>query len=86
MRINIQAFTDKSGSQSYNNRLSLARQNQVVRYLVSKGVVRNRIVVSALGEALPLVNSGLERQQMNRRVELMLLDSSNKPVVLKVSL
>lgn len=86
MKINIQAFTDQSGSSRYNSRLSVSRQNQVVSYLVGQGVSRNRIVVSALGEALPLINNGVEKQLMNRRVELMLLDPSNKPVALKVSL
>ncbi len=84
LKVNIQSFTDYKGSNAYNKKLALRRQASVVNYLVSHGIARNRMTVSPLGEGLPLLGSTEQERAVNRRVELMLLDRTGKPLPLKI--
>ena len=83
-KVNIQSFTDTKGSTAYNKKLALRRQATVVNYLTTMGIARNRITVSPLGEELPLLGSTEAERAINRRVELMLLDATGKPLPLKI--
>jgi outer membrane protein OmpA-like peptidoglycan-associated protein len=48
--------TDKVGSNAYNQRLGKRRADAAVRYLISKGVARNKVkAVASFGETRPLV-------------------------------
>ena len=80
LKLSVQAFTDSHGSNQYNQKLALQRQKTVVDYLVSKGVTRNRIVLSPLGEELPILGNSAAERVVNRRVELMLLDQGGRPL------
>ncbi|MEA3120794.1 MAG: OmpA-OmpF porin, family [Paraburkholderia sp.] len=71
-------YTDKIGSDSYNNRLSLRRAQAVKAYLVSKGVPANKIYTEGKGKANP-VKTGCNQKNHkvlvaclapNRRVEV----------------
>ncbi|MEE9302507.1 MAG: OmpA family protein [Thiotrichaceae bacterium] len=83
-KVNIQSFTDTKGSNAYNKRLALRRQATVVKYLTALGIAKNRITVSPLGEELPLLGSSEHDRAINRRVELMLLDETGRPLALKI--
>ena len=62
--------TDRSGSDPYNNNLSLRRANAIAEMLAGMGVARNRIEVSGRGESEPKVPTmDGERNPTNRRVE-----------------
>jgi len=80
----IQAFTDIKGSNSYNRDLALRRLNTVQSYLISKGLSKERIIVSPLGEELPILGSSTQERVINRRVELMLLDATGRPLSLSI--
>ena len=75
--IELQGFTDSTGSENYNVGLSQRRADAVQRYLVSKGVALFRISIVGLGEDNPVADNktGQGRAQ-NRRVEVRLLRSS----------
>lgn len=65
----IVGHTDSSGSESYNERLSLLRAEEVKRYLVSDcGVPEAKLQASGVGEAFP-VDAADPRAETNRRVE-----------------
>lgn len=60
--------------------LSFARARNAAEYLVSRGIARERILISAAGDAEPrLVSRRPEDQRQNRRVDVFLLDSYTTP-------
>lgn len=68
--IQIVGYTDSSGSDELNQKLSEQRSASVKTYLVSKGLKAGRIVTSGLGEADPIAdNTTKEGMAKNRRVE-----------------
>lgn len=84
LKLSVQAFTDSKGSNQYNRNLALRRQKTVVNYLMSKGLVKNRILMTPLGEELPILGSSEAERVVNRRVELMLLDAAGRPLSLSI--
>jgi len=72
-RIEVNGFTDRSGSDQYNQGLSVRRANAVAAELLRRGVPRNEIVTRGFGEANPLVpTADGVREPQNRRVEIIL--------------
>ena len=84
LKLSVQAFTDSKGSNRYNRNLAVRRQQTVVNYLVSKGLAKNRIMMSPLGEELPILGNSEAERVVNRRVELMLLDAAGRPLSLSI--
>jgi outer membrane protein OmpA-like peptidoglycan-associated protein len=75
--LEVQGYTDASGEDAYNIRLSESRADAVKRYLVTKNVPLFRITVVGLGEANPSSdNDSREGREQNRRVEIRLMRSS----------
>ena len=73
--IEIGGHTDGDGSDSYNERLSQARAQSVVDYLVDKGITTERMVAKGYGEKAPVApNDTPENKQLNRRTELKILE------------
>lgn len=80
VRIELSAHTDSRGSDSYNQRLSQARAQSCVNYLLTKGVRKDQIIAKGYGET-QLVNgckNGVtcpeNEHQENRRTEVKILD------------
>lgn len=72
-RIDVSGHADRSGSASYNYRLSRRRANTVKRALISNGVQEKDIIIYARGEREPLVPTrDAVREPQNRRVEIVL--------------
>ena len=73
LTIEIGSNTDSRGSDSYNLKLSQARAQSVVDYLVLKGVAKDRLVAVGYGETKLVnncsngVNCTEEEHQKNRR-------------------
>ncbi len=62
--------------QTYSIRLSQGRARAVVRYLVAKGIARNRLEARGYGEERPLApNDTPERRRLNRRIEVRVLEA-----------
>ncbi len=72
-RIDVNGYTDRSGTAEYNQKLSRRRGESVAAELVRDGVPKEAIVMRAFGEADPLVTTadGV-REPQNRRVEIIL--------------
>jgi OmpA-OmpF porin, OOP family len=63
--------TDATGSDGYNQKLSVKRSEAVKAYLVSKGIEKNRVYTEGKGEAQPVAdNKTKEGRAKNRRVEI----------------
>lgn len=72
--VEIGGHTDSDGSDSYNERLSGARAQSVVDYLMDAGVDEVRLVAKGYGEKEPIApNDTKENKQLNRRTEFKVL-------------
>jgi outer membrane protein OmpA-like peptidoglycan-associated protein/tetratricopeptide (TPR) repeat protein len=54
--IEINSHTDTRGNDAYNMKLSQARAQSVVDYLISKGISKDRMIPKGYGETRPLVS------------------------------
>ena len=71
--------TDSVGSDSYNQKLSVARSESVKAYLVSKGIEKNRVYTEGKGEKQPVAdNKTSEGRAKNRRVEIEVVGTRSK--------
>jgi outer membrane protein OmpA-like peptidoglycan-associated protein len=72
-RIEVNGYTDLSGTAAYNQKLSVRRAEAVAAELVRDGVPRGEIVARGFGESNPLVPTAQGvREPQNRRVEIIL--------------
>jgi outer membrane protein OmpA-like peptidoglycan-associated protein len=82
VRVRLTGHTDVRASDGYNQALAERRVRAVRDYLVSRGVVVERLEFTALGEAQPLAAGASARDHArNRRVELryVLCDGTELP-------
>lgn len=56
LSVEINSHTDTRGSDTYNMRLSQARAQSCVDYLISKGISKDRLIPKGYGESKPLVS------------------------------
>ena len=69
--IEVNGYTDSSGSAAYNKSLSLRRAQIVAGELVKDGVAKEAIRIEGFGESNPLVPTEKNaREPQNRRVEI----------------
>lgn len=69
--INVDGHTDSDGGADYNQALSERRAASVARFIESRGVNGQRLIVRGYGEARPIAsNNSSAGKAQNRRVEL----------------
>lgn len=74
IEIQLEGHTDNTGSPKANLELSQSRVDAVKKYMVSKGIAKNRINTRAFGGSQPLRNEMTpEARALNRRVEMRIL-------------
>jgi outer membrane protein OmpA-like peptidoglycan-associated protein len=72
-RIEVNGYTDTSGTKQYNQGLSVRRAQAVAAELVKDGVPRNAISIQGFGDTKLLVPTGPGvREPQNRRVEIII--------------
>ena len=78
-KIELIGHTDSKGTDEYNKRLSEKRADAVKAYMISRGIKKERIVISTLGSCFPIVpnekdgKDDPEGRAQNRRVEFKLI-------------
>ena len=78
--VEISSHTDSIGSDTYNNKLSQARAESVVKYLIEKGISPNRLTAMGYGKrehiapnSNPDGSDNPEGRQKNRRTEFRII-------------
>lgn len=72
-QLNIYGYTDSTGSESYNLRLSKIRAIEVGNFLVEQQVEYARVKSVGMGESYPIAsNETAQGRAQNRRVEIVL--------------
>ncbi len=76
--VEVSGHTDSTGDDKINNPLSERRATSVGSYLMSRGVIPQRIESYGAGSYYPIAdNSTVEGRLLNRRVEIMLVPVTN---------
>jgi len=78
--LEVSSYTDARASKRYNKKLSKRRTKAVVKYLVSQGIDKDRLVLNWFGEEKPVnacvdgVKCSEKEHRMNRRSEFTILN------------
>jgi OmpA-OmpF porin, OOP family len=80
--VEIGAHTDSIGTAEYNFHLSDKRAEVIMRYLIAKGISKDRIVSRGYGESFPIAPNSFpdgsdnpEGREANRRTEIKIIGS-----------
>jgi OOP family OmpA-OmpF porin len=72
--VNITGHTDNVGDATQNLKLGQKRADVVAKYLISKGVQKEKLIVSSKGEETPIAdNNTADGKAKNRRTELQII-------------
>lgn len=75
--VDVIGYTDSTGEESYNQRLSERRAASVANELIARGVSPARIEVAGRGEANPVASNDTESgRAQNRRVEIRIVPAT----------
>lgn len=75
-KVRIEGFTDNTGSDEYNLKLSQQRAETLKQALTRQGIAADRLTAIGYGEAYPVAsNDNAGGRQQNRRVEIIISDS-----------
>ncbi|MEW6654646.1 MAG: OmpA family protein, partial [Bacteroidota bacterium] len=74
VNVEIEGYCDYIGSEEYNQKLSVERAKTVKAYLVSKGIIENRLSTIGYGKGNPVAdNTTEEGRALNRRIVFRIL-------------
>lgn len=76
IKVKVIGYTDNLGSQNINLKLSKQRAKTVVDYLIREGVQSWRLSYDGYGSSNPIADNSTEQgRQINRRVEVLILEN-----------
>ena len=76
--LQINGYTDSTGSFEHNQKLSEDRANSVARFFLNSGVAADRVRTAGMGPRDPIAsNDSAAGRAQNRRVELSLIPTGN---------
>lgn len=74
VRVEISGHTDNTGAEQHNMELSENRASEVVKYLESKGISKERMTAKGYGDTMPVAsNDSEDGRAKNRRTELKII-------------
>ena len=84
LSIEINSHTDTRGSDVYNLKLSQARAQSCVNYLISKGIKSERLLPTGYGETKPLVSDEEIAKMVPKSEEFDAAHQKNRRTAFKV--
>jgi outer membrane protein OmpA-like peptidoglycan-associated protein len=84
LQVEIEANTDSRGNDAYNMKLSQARAQSCVDYIVSKGVPAERLTAKGFGETNPLIKEAEINKLKKKSPEWEAAHQRNRRTALKV--
>ena len=82
--VQVQGHTDTDGSAELNRKLSQARSESVVKYMIGKGIKKDRLDSKGFGPDVPIADNAIpEGREANRRVEFLILKQGPTKTVVK---
>lgn len=84
LNVSIEANTDSRGSDKYNLKLSIARAQSCVDYLISKGIKASRLTSKGWGETNPLIKDDEINKLQAKSPEWEAAHQKNRRTALKV--
>ena len=86
IKVEVDGHTDGKGSDDYNLKLSDSRAKSVVSYLSAHGIAKDRMSAKGFGKSMPIAdNTTDEGREVNRRVELKVIESAAATPVMSVA-
>jgi outer membrane protein OmpA-like peptidoglycan-associated protein len=77
-KVNIIGHTDNIGKREDNLKLSEKRAKAVMNYLLSQGIIQERITYQGVGESIPKESNDSEEGRIkNRRVEIKMINQQD---------
>jgi len=74
IKISIEGHTDDTGTEQYNDVLSLNRAKSVYNWLIDKGIDSSRLSFTGFGKSRPIFSEKDEdHRALNRRVEVRII-------------
>ena len=71
--VDLNGYTDNTGTKAINDKLSLDRANSVKSYLEGRGVKARRMLTNGYSDTNPVASNDTEQgRQQNRRVEFLI--------------
>lgn len=71
--VDLNGYTDNTGTKAINDKLSLDRANSVKSYLEANGIKSRRMLTNGFADANPVAsNATVDGRQQNRRVEFLI--------------
>jgi OmpA-OmpF porin, OOP family len=89
IRIEIRSHTDDVASDAYNKNLSQKRAEGVVKYLISQGIEKERLIATGYGESKPRVpnrnpdgSDNPKNREKNRRTEFKVIGTIERTTII----
>jgi outer membrane protein OmpA-like peptidoglycan-associated protein len=84
LSVAINAHTDARGNDAYNERLSQARAQSCVDYLISKGIKKDRLLAKGWGEQQPVIKEADINKMVAKSPEWEAAHQKNRRTAFKV--
>lgn len=84
LSVAINAHTDARGNDAYNERLSQARAQSCVDYLISKGIKKDRLIAKGWGEKQPIILESEINKMVPKSPEFEAAHQKNRRTAFKV--
>jgi OOP family OmpA-OmpF porin len=84
LSVAINAHTDARGNDAYNERLSQARAQSCVDYLITKGIKKDRLIAKGWGEKQPIIPESEINKMVPKSEEFEAAHQKNRRTAFKV--